>query len=394
MKQINELRRRKFLEESKEDLSEKTFYEKHYKTITPTQFFSYILSAISILFGVIAVYNIAMQTVYQRNTTIVESFQQDAILPYLLLFVAIFFLLVYELGKHHFYKQAFLEYYRNTVNFGSKEFAVAFILQVVSVCLSGYGGYIIANEISATQKTDKLYAIESEYESRIAEAKQNKSDFIAAKTWKGKISDKHTAEMNRLQQVVDNLEDSYRNAKVEAGVGDGFVAADETATKTMITMFVLSQVFIELFLFASLWWLIYFKSRVVYEEYYEVEDEPQNVVDITANRLQDTVENTPKHSVLPQRQIGFNTVAQRDTEEYNIDRTKKRVRTYLNRIEDKYTESLHNKLREDIQYLGSKGYKVTREDGSTSIENIGRTSKVIVQYDNQNNKIKLQYIIT
>lgn len=450
-KRVNELKVQKFLKEAEQDMSVKSFIDKHFITITPTLLSTYVLSFVSIIFGCIAIYTTALQTV-GLNIGILESFEQGGYLPYLLLIISMVLLSFFEVGKHHFYKQGFLEYYRETDDFGGREFRFAVLLQIVSICLSFYGGYLAANELAGTQKTQILAAIQSEYEPLIKKAKQDKQEYKDAKTWRGKISDKHTPELNRLQGVVNDLESQYKLAKDEAGVSNGFVAATEIGTKKMIFILGGSQIVIEVFLTFALWWLIYIKSRAVFE----YKNGPSKR---SKNRKQNRATPTPflkdielKTPVIaeqkPQRQIGFfkdekhtkdtqkpqthkdtNTNRHKHTKDTNepqkrhktpvsvveqqtqqkthtkdtnkrqehtvkvidLAKEKRRVRSYIPRINKSYTDTLLNRLKIDVKKLAKYGYKVNQKDGQISIKKeLPNDSEVEVTYSN--NKLKINYL--
>jgi hypothetical protein len=450
-KRVNELKVQKFLKEAEQDMSVKSFIDKHFITITPTLLATYVLSFVSVIFGCIAIYTTALQTV-GLNIGILESFEQGGYLPYLLLIISMVLLSFFEVGKHHFYKQGFLEYYRETDDFGGREFRFAVLLQIVSIGLSFYGGYLAANELAGTQKTQVLAAIQSEYEPLIAKAKQDKQEYKDAKTWRGKIADKHTPELNRLQGVVNDLESQYKLAKDEAGVSNGFVAATEIGTAKMIFILGGSQIVIEVFLTFALWWLIYIKSRAVFEYKNGQSKPPKNR---KTNRttptpfLKDIELKTPVIAEQkPQRQIGFfkdekhtkdtqkpqthkhtntnrhkattdtNTGTKRhktpvsvvpqqiqgkthkkDTNEpqrhtvkiIDLGKEKKRVRSYIPRINKSYTESLLNRLTIDVKKLAKYGYKVNQIEGRISIKKeLPNNSEVEVTYSN--NKLKINYL--
>lgn len=447
-KRVNELKVQKFLKEAEQDMSVKSFIDKHFITITPTLLSTYVLSFVSIIFGCIAIYTTALQTV-GLNIGILESFEQGGYMPYLLLAISMILLSFFEVGKHHFYKQGFLEYYRETDDFGGREFRFAVLLQIVSIGLSFYGGYLAANELAGTQKTQILAAIQSEYEPLIEKAKQDKQEYKNAKTWRGKIADKHTPELNRLQGVVNDLESQYRLAKDEAGVSNGFVAATEIGTKKMIFILGGSQIVIEVFLTFAWWWLIYIKSRAVFEYKNGPSKQSKNRKSNTATPtpfLKDIELKTPVIAEQkPKRQIGFfkdekdtkhtqktqthkdthtakykatnepqkryktpvSVVPQqiqqnRNTKDTNepqrhtvkivdLGKEKKRVRSYIPRINKNYTQSLLNRLQSDIKKLAKYGYKVSQKDGRISIKKeLSNNSEVEVTYSN--NKLKINYL--
>lgn len=399
---ISSLKKDKFLRDAEKDLSQKSFLDKHYNTILPTKAASYIFSFISVVFGCIAVYATSLNAI-GINTTLLDSFNKDSYLPYIVLLFSFAFLSIYELGKHHFYKEGFLEYYRNTDSFGGREIAVAVLLQIVSISLSFYGGVIASNEIAGVQKTEALYAIQAEYDPLIATAKQNKEDFVAAKSWKGKISDKNTKELNRLQSVVDNLELSYLNAKKEAGVTDGFVAANAEGTKKMSYILGGSQIVIEIFLTFALWWLVYLKSRAIFEagiiEYsptlsdrtlFNAELPSPVLSPITAKRQigffkdaqdtqhthsthsQDNTQHTNKaESTVTQRSQEYTAQSTDNTHVNVIDlsKEKKRVKVYIQRINKAFTPTLLQRLRSDISKLANFGYSVSYSDNKVTINN-------------------------
>lgn len=453
-KRVNELKVQKFLKEAEQDMSVKSFIDKHFITITPTLLSTYVLSFVSIVFGCIAIYTTALQTV-GLNIGILESFEQGGYLPYLLLIISMILLSFFEVGKHHFYKQGFLEYYRETDDFGGREFRFAVLLQIVSICLSFYGGYLAANELAGTQKTQILASIQSEYEPLIAKAKQDKQEYKDAKTWRGKIADKHTPELNRLQGVVNDLETQYKLAKDNAGVSNGFVAATEIGTAKMIFILGGSQIVIEVFLTFALWWLIYIKSRAVFEYKNGPSKRSKNRKTNTATPtpfLKDIELKTPVIAEQkPQRQIGFfkdekhtkdtqkpqthkdtnvnrhkatrdtnepqkrhktavsvveqqtqqkthtkdtkdtNKIQQHTVKVIDLAKEKRRVRSYIPRINKSYTDTLLNRLTIDVKKLAKYGYKVNQKDGQISIKKeLPNNSEVEVTYSN--NKLKINYL--
>lgn len=450
-KRVNELKVQKFLKEAEQDMSVKSFIDKHFITITPTLLSTYVLSFVSIVFGCIAIYTTALQTV-GLNIGILESFEQGGYLPYILLAISMILLSFFEIGKHHFYKQGFLEYYRETDDFGGREFRFAVLLQIVSISLSFYGGYLAANELAGTQKTQILASIQSEYEPLIAKAKQDKQEYKDAKTWRGKIADKHTPELNRLQGVVNDLESQYKLAKDNAGVSNGFVAATEIGTKKMIFILGGSQIAIEVFLTFALWWLIYIKSRSVFEYKSSTKKQSKNRKSNRATPtpfLKDIELKTPVIAEQkPQRQIGFfkdekhtkdtqktqthkdtktnihkattdtnepqkrhktavpvvaqhtqqktHTKKTQNTQEHttkviDLEKEKRRVRNYVMRINKSYTDTLLKRLKTDIKKLAKYGYKVNQKEGRISIKKeLPNNSEVEVTYSN--NKLKINYL--
>ena len=417
-KRLNEHKKHKFITSAEEDLTPKSFLDKHYKTIAPAKFFSYFFSFISVLFGCIAIYTTLLQLLGIK-TPLLNSFEAGGWVAILLIVISILLLAFYEAGKHHFYTEGFLDYYRGVSGYGLREIGFAAILQIISISLSAYGGYIAAAEITGIEKAKQLTAIESEFLPIISQAKADLQSFKDAKTWRVKISDSNTPELNRLQQTVDNLEAQFLEAKRGAGVL-GFVAETTEGTNKMIFILAGSQVLIEIFLTFCLWWLIYIKSRAVYEANIQSEEipfffkAPAELKGIEVNNAMITAE--------PQRKIGFHrehkpepqypqsklqtpqTIEAQRTQEteqseeqssqpiiIDLSNEKKRVRTYIKRIEKSYTKTLLERLKTDISKLANFGYKVEIEDGKVTIkQSIPRGSRVFVQYSY--GKIKIDYV--
>lgn len=407
-------KKEKYIKEATNELSVKSFYDKHIKTILFSNIFAtYVFSPISVLFGCIAVYSTALNTI-GLNVSLLDSLKNNGSLPYLLIILSILFLAFFELGKHHFYNQGFTEYYRKTDDFGSLEFIFATTLQIFSILLSFYGGYLAANEIAGTQKTQVLSSINAEYLPLIEQAKTDKIEFKNAKLWRGKISDKHTPELNRLQSEVDNIQTQYLNAKIEAGVGDGFVKATQVGTKKMIFILGGSQIAIELFLTFCLWWVVFFKSKVVHESNVDTKDSFSSLSDSVLDDVMipdllpvmeqkkqigyktyddtHTPTHTPTYEATKKHKSDVPIVTQPpQVEIIDLDAQKKRVRAYVPRINKRYTQNLFDTLQDDIEVLASNGYKVTLKNAKkvSILKSLPYRSKVNVSYDG---KLNINYV--
>jgi hypothetical protein len=160
------LKKEKYLLEATKSLTVKTFYDKHIKTIFLFKTFTVALSIISIGFGCIAVFATALDVV-GLDLTLYESLSSSGVFPYLLLVGSAVFLAFFEIGKHHFYDEGFTEFYRETDDFGTLEFSFAAVLQIISILLSFYGGYLTANELAGTEKTATKISIESDFLPRL-----------------------------------------------------------------------------------------------------------------------------------------------------------------------------------------------------------------------------------
>ncbi len=75
----------------------------------------------------------------------------------------------------------------------------------------------------------------------------------------------------------------------------------------------------------------------------------------------------------------------------DLGKEKKRVRSYIPRINKSYTESLLNRLTIDVKKLAKYGYKVNQNEGRISIKKeLPNNSEVEVTYSN--NKLKINYL--
>lgn len=428
-KQVNSIKYQKFIENSKKELQPKTFLEKHFKTINFVKFFSYLFSIISVVFGCIAVYSTGLDLI-GLNITLLESFNGYGFKPYLLLLVSGLFLSFFEIGKHHFYTQGNLEYYRKTDDFGKREFLIGRTLQAISIVLSFYGGYLAANEIAGTEKAKILYSINKEYEPKLNELttkieKYNGKEF---KNRQGKTLYKVLPIIEDLESEKLKLEQEYKTAKVNKGVSDGFVAASTLGTNKMIMFLGGSQIVIELILYYCLWWIVYLKSQTFFDlENSDSKDLDNSKKDVD---LKDTPIFDTNTLVLNEdtgtKKIGFD-YPNKDTNELkhninsevsqhkhkhtskhtskhtdinaidkskyiDIENEKKRVRQYVPRINNTYTKTRFERLQQDIKKLAKAGYRVSiKKDGKVSIKKDDTiTSKVLIQYSF--GKIEIQYL--
>ena len=407
------LKKEKYLLEATKSLTVKTFYDKHIKTIFLFKTFTVALSIISIGFGCIAVFATALDVV-GLDLTLYESLSSSGVFPYLLLVGSAVFLAFFEIGKHHFYDEGFTEFYRETDDFGTLEFSFAAVLQIISILLSFYGGYLTANELAGTEKTATKISIESDFLPRLLAAKEEKENYFEIKSYRGKLSDKNISQYNVLSNNITTIETDYKTALDRENVGAGFVAATEIGTKKMIAILGGSQIVIEALLFLILWWLTYFKSMVVHEQKHGAGKkvqiyEPQMTqeMDTTYSDTQDTNEPLKKRVrvegfnrkksgtlVVPQRtQENTQEMDTQDTSHKSvfIDLTneKKRVRAYIPRINKTFTESLLKSLQRDIPVLAAGGFRtVIKKDGSVSIKQDKTiASSALIEYTREGLKI-------
>ena len=418
-----------FLDAAANEFKPKSFYDKHIKTIPfAANFSKFIFSPISIAFGVIAVYSIALNSVGLK-LTLIESLTGNGYLPYLLIAFSIAFLGFIELGKHHFYSEGFTEYFRKTDDFGSREFRFAISLQLISVAFSFFGGYLAANEISGTEKTKVLESINSEYKPKLdeisAKIKNYESDDF--KNANGKTLYKVIPILQDLEAQKATIETSYKAAKENENVSDGFVAANEIGTNKMIWILGGSQILIEVFLTFSIWWVVFFKSKSVYELGITESDIVSIDKNIKLSPSYPTQNLAPVMNEANKRPIGFNNTRHNNTDTkeltHNTDGTKtqhkvknevsqaaqqntahltitnidlsdekKRVRLYTPRIFEKYTEKRLETLKKDVKKLAKFGYSVTIEkDKKANIrKNIELESGVVVNFGHNGLTIKYE----
>jgi|GEM_PF-3251525 len=426
-----------FLKSTAELMQTKSFFDKHYLTTSLASGLSYTLSLISIALGVTAIFTL-FKLFFGLNDGLLVAFDNQPILAYSLAFSALAFLAFIEFAKHHFHTEALTEKYRDTDDRGRLETRIALIAQILSMGLSVWGGVIVANELAGTQKAKTLAAIQAEYEPKIASSSADQTSYFDAKSWKGKLSDNNIGEHNRLTQVKTDLEAAYLTAKEEAGV-TSFVVTDAAATFNMAALLGGSQVLVEIMLFGCLWWSVYFKARVFDEETptlsikkkvkKEVKNEAEkvdedvfyessinqtpaynetkrievkgfgnrnNIENNTPNLSHNTEQNTEHNTAQNTTQNAQNVVPQQSHTKpthtntvLDLEKEKKRVRQYIPRIHEDYTQIRFERLKADIPTLAKHGFKVTIEkDFKAEIKkSIPINSTVIVNWESDGLKI-------
>ena len=408
-------RKEAFLNQTAQTLSPKAFFDKYYQTTGVINFGAYLLSGISIVLGVTAIFSL-FQMFFGIDTTLLGIFEERPIFAYALLAFAAAFLFFIEYIKHKFNTEAMTEKYRETDDRGALETKIAFAAIVFSLFISGWGGILISDELAGTKKTETLTALNAEYLPSIASAKADKEAYFAAKSYRQKLSDKNVGEFNRLSQIVTDLEVRYSNSKTEAGVNDGFVAATTEGSLKMAAMLGGSQIAVELLLYFCLWWTVYFQARVYDEEGKQLSNStsPPPLLKIqnhqAAGGLQNQIFNQAEknpigffnRSSVDKTQNAHNTQSHTSTqaaetvvsqqaqpkpthtnthEVVDLEKQKKRVRLYIPRIHEDYTQKRFERISQDVETLAKYGFQVIIEKDKIRIKkSLPVNSAVVVNW--------------
>lgn len=407
-KKLKDKKKAYFLKSTANVMQTKSFFDRHYITTIFANLFSYTLSAISVLLGVTAVFSL-FKMFFGINEGLLGIFDTRPLLAYCLVFAALAFLTFIEYAKHHFHTEALTEKYRDTDDRGRLETRIALIAQFLSLALSVWGGVIVANELAGTEKAATLAAIQSEYEPKIAKASSDKISYENAKKWRGKISDENTPELNRLSAIETDLQAAYLAAKKEAGVSS-FIATDAKATFNMAALLGGSQILVEFLLYACLYWIVYFKARVYDEEgkaeattpiqeinakYFTNQNPTSNQKRTEAKRFANRVRiekqaNTERTHKPTHTYENFVAQQERPTHTYthtkeliDLSAEKKRVRLYAKRIQEQYTDTRFERLKQDIKTLATHGIRVDIYEGKVNgfFETLPLESIVAVTFD-------------
>ena len=196
----NQKNRSHFVNRVTQKFSDRSYYTRHIKSRTAAQLSSYVLSTLSIFAGFTALYKMLINLT-GVNDTLLNSLNDNFTLSLLIFAIAIPMLYFLEVLKHRFHSDGLQELFLVTDDLGAFERKVGAFLSIVSICLSGYGGYLIADEIAGTQDQKTIVAIESKYENKVNDlttAIQSKKDEISSVT--AKINDYQTSSKYQNRQ--------------------------------------------------------------------------------------------------------------------------------------------------------------------------------------------------
>lgn len=257
-----------FVDDVKKKLTPKSFYERHILTVNLSKFLSIILSVVSVIAGITALFSLFMM-MFGIDDTLLGVFTSNPIFAYSLAVVAAILLGLIEVGKHHFHTEGLMERFRNTDDNGKMEKRVAFSFTLISCVLSVAGGVLIANELAGTKTQSKILAIESQWQPKIEEQTALLKEYQgnSYKNRQGKTLYKMLPVIEETKQQLSTLQNNYQSALVNAGVSDKVgMAYDSNATFATAALLGGLQVFVEVLLFACLYWIVWFNYRVFTEE--------------------------------------------------------------------------------------------------------------------------------
>jgi len=293
----NQKNRSHFVNQVTQKFSDRSYYTRHIKSRTAAQLSSYVLSTLSIFAGFTALYKMLINLT-GVNDTLLNSLNDNFTLSLLIFAIAIPMLYFLEVLKHRFHSDGLQELFLVTDDLGAFERKVGAFLSIVSICLSGYGGYLIADEIAGTQDQKTIVAIESKYENKVNDlttAIQSKKDEISSVTAKindyqtsskyqnrqGKILYKFINEISklesqkaRLSSELSSLEaqqigvnDDIKSEQITAGVYDKIgLTMNSKATQGFIFKMAGGQLLIDILLYLCLRFVVFFEYKVAIEE--------------------------------------------------------------------------------------------------------------------------------
>lgn len=374
-----------FVDDVKKKLTPKSFYERHILTVNLSKFLSIILSVVSVIAGITALFSLFMM-MFGIDDTLLGVFTSNPIFAYSLAVVAAILLGLIEVGKHHFHTEGLMERFRNTDDNGKMEKRVAFSFTLISCVLSVAGGVLIANELAGTKTQSKIIAIESQWQPKIEEQTALLKEYQgnSYKNRQGKTLYKMLPVIEETKQQLSTLQNNYQSALVNAGVSDKVgMAYDSNATFATAALLGGLQVFVEVLLFACLYWIVWFNYRVFTEE--TTEDKPtteatktngtfyQPFAAATSTPPIHNNQHTPQseHTVVkgfvnkykqPTQQA--QTVVQQPTQQiktitFDYSQTKSNLNVYIKRIEKSgYSDRKFAGVKRYASALIKNGYKV------------------------------------
>ena len=276
-------KRQHFVNRVTQKFSDRSYYTRHIKSRRAAEWSSYVLSILSIFAGFTALYKILLNLT-GVNDTLLNSLNDNFTLSLLVFAIAIPILYFLEVLKHRFHTDGLQELFLVTDDLGAFERKVGAFLSIVSICLSGYGGYLIADEIAGTQDQKTIVAIESKYTNKVNDltaAISSKKAEISSVTAKindyqtsskyqnkqGQILYKFINEISKLesqkvrlsselssleaQQIAIN--DDIRSEQQKAGVYDKIgLTMNSEATKGFIFKMAGGQLLIDILLYLAL----------------------------------------------------------------------------------------------------------------------------------------------
>jgi len=411
-----------YIQKTQAVMKTKSFFDKHFITTKISKAFTYLLSGISILLGLTAVFSV-FKSFFGLSGGLFDMFSERPALGYFLAMASLCFLFCIEWAKHHFHTQALTEQYRDTDDHGKMETRIALFASILSTLLSVWGGVIVANELAGTQKAKTLSAIEAEYLPQIKAAKTAKETYFNANSWKGKLSNNRVPEYSRLGSVVTDLENAFAAKKESEGL-TAFVASDTKATFNLSAILGGSQLVVELLLYGCLWWMVYFDARVFDEAfqnqsptpstYYRPQNtNPQfatnqsnplntpNRVVVTPFKNRKVTPSQPKSqtqsqtpvTVVTQQPQGVKSQPQSQIKVVDVAAEKKRIYGYIPRLLKNYTDNLFYTVLNDVKVLAKAGYKVSiKPNKRAKIDKTGVTNlQVNVLWDEDSKSLTINY---
>ena len=333
-------KRQHFVNRVTQKFSDRSYYTRHIKSRRAAEWSSYVLSILSIFAGFTALYKILLNLT-GVNDTLLNSLNDNFTLSLLVFAIAIPILYFLEVLKHRFHTDGLQELFLVTDDLGAFERKVGAFLSIVSICLSGYGGYLIADEIAGTQDQKTIVAIESKYTNKVNDltaAISSKKDEISSVTAKindyqtsskyqnkqGQILYKFINEISKLesqkvrlsselsgleaQQIAIN--DDIRSEQQKAGVYDKIgLTMNSEATKGFIFKMAGGQLLIDILLYLALRFVVFFEYRVAIEEgKIETKKEAVKTPKTTSKVVSSDILTTSNAGGVYARQtIGFNT---------------------------------------------------------------------------------------
>jgi len=333
-------KRQHFVNRVTQKFSDRSYYTRHIKSRRAAEWSSYVLSILSIFAGFTALYKILLNLT-GVNDTLLNSLNDNFTLSLLVFAIAIPILYFLEVLKHRFHTDGLQELFLVTDDLGAFERKVGAFLSIVSICLSGYGGYLIADEIAGTQDQKTITAIESKYTNKVNDltaAIVSKKDEISSVTAKindyqtsskyqnkqGQILYKFINEISKLesqkvrlsselsgleaQQIAIN--DDIRSEQQKAGVYDKIgLTMNSEATKGFIFKMAGGQLLIDILLYLALRFVVFFEYRVAIEEgKIETKKEAVKTPKTTSKVVSSDILTTSNSGGVYARQtIGFNT---------------------------------------------------------------------------------------
>jgi hypothetical protein len=425
-KSFNELHGEKtkkdFINKIKGKLSPKSYYERHRFTVTLSNALAFLLSSLSALAGVTALFSLMMM-MFGLDLTLLGMFESSPFISYPLALFSIVLLGLIEWGKHKMHSEGLREQFRNTDDNGKLEKRIALVLQLLSLVLSVSGALVISNEMAGTKVAKQITSIDADYVAKIEEAKQTAVSYKDANTYKGKLNAERGVQYSKLLQTSSDLEAQHNTALSDAGLLGKRGVTSETASLKVSVIMGGFQLLIELLLYGCLYWCIWFEYRVYMEE---VKDEdkkkgtekvsskpffqqqtsfpplasnegnlPTNKPVVVAgftNRTQ------PTHAPIPQHKQPRTIVTQQpqhNTHTINtvisvgdITKIKNNVRTNYVRLMESYTDTRVKNVIEGCEELYSLGYNSWIDDNKmikTDVQPSVTSGFMVVQY--KNNKI-------